>query len=230
MDYPKDRRELGKSNIEQVHLVLLRMLNIFDAICKKHDIDYWLDYGTLLGAVRHKGFIPWDHEADVGMLRPDFENFKVNAQKDLPNDIFFQTKETDPFYKANFIVEAKLRDKYSNYNEYSSKHPEHRWHNGIQVDIFVYDFDPILENVLTNSYERFMTIGEVHLSKEELEYVEDLPFLDNVFPVPIGHDSYLKRAYGDYLQLPPKNKQIPEYVDIFKPCKHQEILYWEQRR
>jgi phosphorylcholine metabolism protein LicD len=53
-----DRREEGKTDIEQTRIVLLRMLKIFNQICEENDINYWLDYGTLLGAIRYKGFIP----------------------------------------------------------------------------------------------------------------------------------------------------------------------------
>ena len=75
---------------------MLYLLQSFDTVCKKHDIDYWLDYGTLLGAIRHQGFIPWDTDTDVGMLRSDYGVFLEKGVPELPQDIFFQTPETEP--------------------------------------------------------------------------------------------------------------------------------------
>ncbi|MDF2567311.1 MAG: LicD Protein, partial [Oscillospiraceae bacterium] len=51
----------------------VEVLALFDRICKKHNIPYYISYGTLLGAVRHKGFIPWDDDTDVSLLRKDYE-------------------------------------------------------------------------------------------------------------------------------------------------------------
>ena len=68
---------------------MLYLLQSFDTVCKKHDIDYWLDYGTLLGAIRHQGFIPWDTDTDVGMLRSDYGVFLEKGVPELPQDIFF---------------------------------------------------------------------------------------------------------------------------------------------
>ena len=68
----KQTRLLGKKEVQNL---LLSMLDEFDAYCKKHDLRYYLVGGTLLGAVRHQGFIPWDDDIDVGMPRPDYEKF-----------------------------------------------------------------------------------------------------------------------------------------------------------
>ncbi|MBW1616748.1 MAG: LicD family protein [Deltaproteobacteria bacterium] len=68
---------------------MLRMLKIFDYIAKKHNIKYWLSLGTLLGAVRHSGFIPWDDDTDIAMTRKDYEKFLKKGVAELPEDIFF---------------------------------------------------------------------------------------------------------------------------------------------
>ena len=60
-------------NVRDIQLINLEMLDAFDAFCKKHGLPYCLCGGTLLGAVRHKGFIPWDDDLDVFMARPDYE-------------------------------------------------------------------------------------------------------------------------------------------------------------
>src|SRR5688572_456201 len=128
-----DIRQEGSSRIRQCQLVMLRMLKIVDFLCARHNIEYFLSGGTLLGAIRHRGFIPWDDDLDIGMTRQNFEKFQQYAVPELPADIFFQTDETDPGYPSFHIMEAKLRDKYSSYSKTKS------WHNGLQIDIIVYD-------------------------------------------------------------------------------------------
>ena len=79
----------------QAQLVLTRMLRIFDLITKKHGIRYWLYRGTLLGAERHNGHVPFDTDVDIAIQKLDFEKFVREGVKELPKDIFFQTEETD---------------------------------------------------------------------------------------------------------------------------------------
>ena len=80
-------------DIKEAHRSMLYLLQSFDTVCKKHDIDYWLDYGTLLGAIRHQGFIPWDTDTDVGMLRSDYALFLEKGVPELPQDIFFRLRK-----------------------------------------------------------------------------------------------------------------------------------------
>lgn len=61
--------------MRQIQLLSLELLRLFDNICKKHDINYWIDYGTLLGATRHNGFVPWDDDMDISMMRTDYDKF-----------------------------------------------------------------------------------------------------------------------------------------------------------
>ena len=63
------------SDLRNLQLRMLEILNVVDRICRKHDIKYWLCGGTLLGAVRHGGFIPWDDDLDIEMMREDFIRF-----------------------------------------------------------------------------------------------------------------------------------------------------------
>src|SRR5205809_351587 len=111
-----DDRETGETRIKQCHLVMLRMFKIFDYLCTKHEIKYFLCSGTLKGAIRNKGFKPWDDDFDVGMTRDNYEKFEQYAVQELPYDIFFQTPETDVNFPSHHNVEAKLRDKYSSYS------------------------------------------------------------------------------------------------------------------
>lgn len=72
------------------------ILEAFVKACEELGLNYYLLGGTLLGAVRHEGFIPWDDDIDVGMLREDYEKFLNEGQKYLPEYYFIQTHHTDP--------------------------------------------------------------------------------------------------------------------------------------
>lgn len=69
----------------------LKTVEIFDNICKKYNLIYWADCGTLLGAFRHHGFIPWDDDIDLGMPRNDYNKFLQVAKEELPKDFFIST-------------------------------------------------------------------------------------------------------------------------------------------
>ena len=129
-----DNRINGSNTEEQAKLVMLKLLSTFDKICRDNKIRYWLSEGTLLGAIRHGGFIPWDDDIDVAMLREDFNKFEIIAKDQLPIDMFLQTRNSDPDYPL-YIV--KLRDKYSTYEEENLRNC--RCHKGIFIDIFLMD-------------------------------------------------------------------------------------------
>lgn len=116
----------------KVQLRELEILVEIDRICKKHGIKYWIDFGTLLGAVRHGGFIPWDDDLDISMYRPDYRKFQEVAPKELPDWLFLQNKKTDPTYTREL---NKVRDLNSLYIE---RHEDFTlpYKKGIFVDIF----------------------------------------------------------------------------------------------
>lgn len=115
----------------------LDILREFDYICKKLNLRYYLLGGTLLGAVRHNGFIPWDDDIDVGMLRADYEVFLREGQKLLPDYLFVQTHETDPGYVHCF---AKIRNSNTTFIETSAGNM--RINHGVFIDVFPLDFYP----------------------------------------------------------------------------------------
>ena len=113
----------------------LEILLEFDRICKKYNISYQLFAGTLLGAVRHKGFIPWDDDIDVCLLRKEYERFlKVCTKEELGDSFFLQTNETDPLSVLQF---AKIRKNNTVFENVTDCNPS--THTGIYIDIFPFD-------------------------------------------------------------------------------------------
>ncbi len=106
--------------LREKQLASLKILKIVAEFCKKEKITYWLEFGTLLGALRHKGFIPWDDDIDIGMLRDDFERFV---------DLFNQ-KNTNEDIEAIWFYHG---------DEYNLLKVQHKKIDGVWVDIFVRD-------------------------------------------------------------------------------------------
>ena len=119
---------------------MTEMLLCFDEICRKHDIPYWLCSGTLLGCVRHGGYIPWDDDLDVEILYKDYNRLMKVLRDELPEQYDIQNDETDSGY---FFCFAKLRDKRS-YLEESNRYDRIFQQRGIFIDIFTYEKMPPL--------------------------------------------------------------------------------------
>ena len=86
MEYMLNKDIDGKKiTVRQFQMVLLSMLKDFDKVCKKNHLDYILFSGTVLGAVRHQGFIPWDDDLDVAIHRDQYQKLLTALQKDLPD-------------------------------------------------------------------------------------------------------------------------------------------------
>lgn len=131
---------LADGRLRQAQLKMLAMLEIVDSICLKHGIDYWLDAGTLLGAVRHQGFIPWDDDMDISMPRASYEAFLQIAAKEIPDNMWLQTAQSDPGY-YNLAAPLKIRDLNSRFIEKHESSDE-PYVQGIFIDVFVYDRMP----------------------------------------------------------------------------------------
>ena len=129
--------ELTPQDSQRIKEIELEIFKFFLDIANKLDIKYYIIGGTLLGAVRHKGFIPWDDDIDVGLPRKDYEKFIAEAQKYLPEYYFLQTYETDPEYPLNF---AKIRDSRTTYLETALNNK--KINHGVFFDVFPLDFYP----------------------------------------------------------------------------------------
>lgn len=122
------------TSLQEHQAILVELLAEFDRVCKKHGIPYMVFCGSALGAVRHKGIIPWDDDLDVSMLRPDYERFLQVAPGELKEQYFLQA-EGGAHWPMNF---SKLRKNNTAYLE--KFHPKDKqMHQGIYIDIFPCD-------------------------------------------------------------------------------------------
>lgn len=192
--------------LRQAQMKMLAMLEVVDTICQKHQLDYWLEGGTLLGAIRHQGFIPWDDDMDISMPRASFEAFLRIASEEFPDHMWLQTAQTDTGY-FNLAVPLKIRDKKSRFVE---KHEQGNepYQQGIFIDVFVYDTLP------TRFIKR--KIYKL-LSKKALRLVKH-----QYTTVTMGNHAALYQYLG---QLIPKRWLDSLIQTIIHHSKHQDSLF-----
>lgn len=126
-----------KTELERVQLVETEILKVIDRICKENKISYSLYAGTLLGAVRHKGFIPWDDDIDICMSRVDYDRFLEAWQRQSPKGYILQNKENTPAFSQTF---SKIRKDHTTFLE--GDYERGLYHAGIFVDVFPFDRIP----------------------------------------------------------------------------------------
>ena len=127
-------RELG---LEEQKTILLEILADFDRVCRENGIKYSIAYGTLLGAVRHRGFIPWDDDVDVLVLREDYEKLRKILGEELEEGHRFICCEDEKRFTAPL---AKIIDTRTVLRQL--EHRSDRMDLGVYIDIFVLDYIP----------------------------------------------------------------------------------------
>ena len=115
---------MDAETLRKVHMVEKEILDEVVRVCDKNNISYFLMAGTLLGAVRHKGFIPWDDDIDVGMTYDNFKRFIEIAPRELNDKYFLQTWKNDNEYP---FAAAKVRKKGTLFAEVAAKNT--KYHN-----------------------------------------------------------------------------------------------------
>ena len=136
--FQKEIRECYEvtAEMKKVWAVELDLLNKLLEVCEKHSLRCYADAGTLIGAVRHKGFIPWDDDIDIAMFRKDYEKLKEIADTAFEAPYFFQTAYTDETYK---IGHAQLRNSSTTAISDAQFKKKVKYNCGIFIDIFVLD-------------------------------------------------------------------------------------------
>jgi lipopolysaccharide cholinephosphotransferase len=209
--------DLSPETLRKLQMALLEMLVELDGICKKNSIGYCMIAGTLLGAVRHKGFIPWDDDLDVAMTRENYLMFRKACESDLDKTrFFFQDHTTDKHYRWGY---GRLLRKDSEFVRAGQEHMKMR--NGIFLDVFpldsVPDFPPL--RGLMNFYcfilrkMLYAESGKVCAKKAYLRWIYrilDLPSVEITFRLLerlIGQRQKFKTEYVRILTFPtPKGR------------------------
>lgn len=150
--------------LKKVQAFQCEILDVVVKICEKHNIEYFLIAGTLLGAVRHKGFIPWDDDIDIGMIRKDYDRFLEVVEKELPENMILDYFNTNKKYYLNFI---KIRNKNTVYEEKFAQNYDGP--NGIWIDIFPFDNSAQDNSVQLRARRKIsLILGRIQLYKNNL--------------------------------------------------------------
>jgi lipopolysaccharide cholinephosphotransferase len=163
------------NQLEKIHQIQLEMALEVKRICKKHNIKYIIIAGTLLGAVRHKGFIPWDDDLDIGMVRSEYERFIEICKKELKDGYFLQTWESDSGFASPI---AKIRKNGTRFVEKNSSAAS--LHKGIYIDIFPFDNIPtgrlkqLIQNSSTYILKRMLLIRMNYKVWQDNEFVKSI--------------------------------------------------------
>lgn len=261
--------------LEESKKIELEILSYFARFCEEHGLRYFLAYGTLIGAVRHKGFIPWDDDVDVQMPREDYNRLiKIfNDKKEI--DYLSLVAPEDKISRHSIVKIIDTRTvKIEKNIDYKNGYL------GIDIDVFPLDGQPDDEGVYSKwygklnktyllhvvnmldpavsiprrfcvplvrlffnkkllnkkadklhaayPYETSQYVGSVesafnskknHIEKNQYENFVMLEFEGHLFRAPCGYDKILSTMYGDYMKLPPEEKQVTH---------HSNYCYWRE--
>ena len=140
-----------QNQLKKLQEIELSILYEFSKICQKHNLTYFLVGGSCLGMIRHKGFIPWDDDIDLGMPRKDYQKFCEIAQAELPDNLVLQNFDTEP--KCGLVF-GKVRKQGTVLSEDYSYHIN--MNQGVWIDIFPYDF--VSNNKWVRKIDYFRTL------------------------------------------------------------------------
>lgn len=218
----QDRFAPEGSDLRKAQIRMLEMMQYIDKICRDNDIDYWLDSGTLLGAVRHNGFIPWDDDVDICIQLKDEKRLK-KAIRSNPHVFFvLQDHNTDKNHWRRWFT---IRDLGSEYIQDSVFHNMQKF-KGLQVDIFLFEdcvshplwkVSSIMYQIKLRLVQRQWTFLAEIFRHTEVAINDFFRFFSRLFAI---HKNDLHKVYGQVFDhYVPKDVVFPLRDYNFEGCK-----------
>ena len=250
-------------NSDELKKIQLGILEFTADFCNANNISYWINAGTMLGAIRHKGFIPWDDDIDIGMLRSDYDKFVRLFNTNSSNRYRFHCFENDTKYMLHI---GKVYDESTILYEPDKKNGRKM---SVNIDVFVYDNIPnspeamklykirdfykriwrlqkakdhkgskirqklvgcigtvlriiptrwVVDRIVNNGYKYrnihtgfvgdYVGAHDVIIPLELLNNFINVEFEGKEYRVPAEYDKWLRLFYGNYMELPPVDKQV----------------------
>lgn len=275
--------EIDRETLRKLQIKELESLVFFKDFCEENDLKFFLLGGCVIGALRHKGFIPWDDDIDIIMPRDDYERMlEIANGKTFDNRFLFLKTDGEKIFTGNtFATLTDISATMIKENQQDIDIP-----HGIVTDIFPIDgcpdskikrymqfYDTMMYSLFITEYvptkhggaisavskillslfksrkkrtaiwqhhEKKMKMYDFYSHKNSTELCAGPYYMRKVYPqsafdkavykdfeglsmpLPQGYDIYLKTAFGDYMELPPKDKQVPHHdlvkLDLEKPC------------
>ena len=226
------------TDIKELRSIQMEILDDVHRFCEAEGLRYSLSSGTLIGAVRHQGYIPWDDDIDIYMLRTDYERFVKTYQNQQGRyRVLNPKKEPHYYYTFAKVVDAKERERIFRLKKLlykirrckiSYSNPLHSRlaylcyrHLPVSVAMLERWIDRLIikrkpTNMLCHMTEAGPTSPKGCFPVADMKKMIDMRFEDRTYKVMIGYDDYLCRTYGDYMKLPPEEQR----------ATHQFEAYW----
>ena len=209
-------------HLKQGQLKMSNMLKVFDKLCTKYKVRYFLIGGSLIGTILYKGWIPWDGDVDLQVNEDDYVKLKNALINELPSNMWFQDNSTDKYYPSNPRIIGKIRDLSSCYIQYSNTTYGNTWHNGVQIDIVIYKTNKNGTIYFTdNTKITDLTIDDIYPIKR-------VPFENFSVNIMKNSEKYLLNNYGkEWFLLLPKEYRIAHEgkIDGMNTCDFHYTKY-----